>query len=63
MTDEPKVHEVASMIGKTAVRGKEKRTVQAVFTRSGNAMVELTDKRGRTVTVTMRDFNKQWSIK
>jgi hypothetical protein len=51
------------LVGKPVTRGKEKRTVTAVFARHGNAFVELTDNRGRTITVTAGEFNKQWKVK
>jgi hypothetical protein len=51
------------LVGKPVTRGKEKRTVTAVFARHGNAFVELTDKRGKCVTVTLGTFNKEWKVK
>jgi hypothetical protein len=50
------------IVGKPVQRGKEKRTVQAVFARSGNVLVELVDKRGRMITVTLGEFNKLWKV-
>jgi hypothetical protein len=50
------------IVGKPVQRGKEKRTVQAVFARSGNVLVELVNKRGRLITITLGEFNKQWKV-
>lgn len=43
-------------------RGKEHRTVVAVYSRSGNVLVDLADKNGREITVSLGIFNKQWKV-